>query len=194
MISIEPLFVVLIAFAQAGFVSFCANEFARTSGPVGLKQSTFLAMAVSIVLSYVFVPHAQMILGVVMFAALTGAASFWNTARIEKSIRHQIEMAPKVVKFTQAYFRSLHVDGVITSVTLWDMMDGAKDLTVLEAEKYEMFNHLILHMQDIGHVVSTQYVSGGGMHGGTVVSTYGISVSDLNTYEARLKEKYSRWY
>ncbi|MBX3151845.1 hypothetical protein KF728_16935 [Candidatus Obscuribacterales bacterium] len=183
----------VIAAIQAVIIGFVCAEFARHTGPKGVKNASIVALVISFVLGVVLTPSSLMVFGSLLFALPTGLFSWWYGQKIvAPSVRRQIEMAPQVVLYlTRNYDRLASKDG-ITSVSLYKMLD---EPDALPADEHELVTHIVRHMSDIGHCYDVVVVTGGSpMHGGASgVPVYAINRNDLRSYLQRVNDKYEAW-
>lgn len=183
----------LIAAAQAAIIGFVSAECARHTGPKGVKNASIVALFLSFILGVVLSPANLMVFGSLAFALPTGLFSWWYGQKVvAPSVRRQIELAPQVVLYlTRNYDRLAGKDG-ITSAVLHDMLEEPGRL---DADEYELVNHITRHMSDIGHCYDIVVVAGGSpMHGGVSgVPVYAINRNDLRSYLQRINDKYEAW-
>jgi len=181
----------VIAAVQAVFISFVSVEFARHTGPKGVKNASIIAMVVSFILGCVLSTPEVMLFGVLAFAVPTGILSWlYGEKFVADGIRKQIEMAPQVVSFgLRNYERFAGNDG-ISPAALYTALDEG---TIAE-DDYEVVKHIVTRMSDIGHVAGTVVMSAPAMHGGAhAIPVYAINRDDLRSYQRRLGDRYARW-
>lgn len=183
----------LIAAIQAVVIGFMCAEFARHTGPNGVKNASIVALVISFVLGVVLSPSNLMVFGSLVFALPTGVFSWWYGQKVvAPSVYRQIELAPQVVLYlTRNYDRLAGKDG-ITAVALHDMLE---DPSRLDADECELVTHITRHMSDIGHCYDVIVVTGGSpMHGASSgVPVYAINRNDLRSYLQRINGKYEAW-
>ena len=132
----------VIAAIQAVIIGFVCAEFARHTGPKGVKNASIVALVISFVLGVVLTPSSLMVFGSLLFSLPTGLFSWWYGQKIvAPSVRRQIEMAPQVVLYlTCNYDRLAGKDG-ITSVSLYKMLDEPDALPADEHEEQARYTH-----------------------------------------------------
>lgn len=110
-------------------------------------------------------------------------------------------MAAPTQEFGIKHFAEIDADHDNTATT--EEMDAAENVLSLTERERELLHHMNSQRSEIGHVIgsytSTTFVwisTGKGGYMSPVTTTtyiYGISVSDLQLYPARLQEKWKSW-
>ena len=140
-------------------------------------------------------------LAAVVFGIASFAATMYFPADTlingHKYAAYTREIAPHVAAFGTKRFAEIdNGDGIITD----EEMDGALSTLTLDASERRLLEHMDSAQSDVGHVIGsyTTYVwistgNGGGYFSPIENYIYGISRSDLESYHARMIEKWKHW-
>jgi hypothetical protein len=137
----------------------------------------------------------------ILAACISFMMTFYPVAyTIDNGHQHAVylrSMAVPTQEFGTGRFAAIDTDdnGVLTT----EEMDAADRSLSLNERERQLLQHMNSQRSEIGHEIgsNTTYVwistGKGGYLSPIIVSIYGISAPDLNSYPARLTEKWKRW-
>lgn len=181
---------VLIAIAQGLFVGLLAPELARTSGPRSVKTTSIVVSVLSFIAGVVLSAKSQVLIGACAFVVPTFLISLWQSRRIARNVREELDKAPQVVSFALSRFdRLAGTDGI----TLISLTEAVEDPTRYADSELIWIRYLEEHICQIGHVYDTVILPGTSMGGVATVPVYAISRQDLQGYVQRLSVQNANW-
>lgn len=188
-----PFVALLIFSVQGAYLAFVATELSRSFGPKWVGVSVFGAAAIAGVAGY-FWPlllGSSVAFTVLASALLAGGIAHQLSSVMKRQVTEQLRMASTVAKFGLDNFAQLGTRGE-TEIGRGHI-DSARSAGKFAGGNLWLLNHMDRHLSDIGHVtnVRASVISPSGA--GYVSVTHHINRRDLETYEARLKQKYRAW-
>ncbi len=180
----------LIALAQGVFLGVFAPDLARTSGPRSVKTTSIVVSVLSFVAGVILSTKSQALIGACAFVAPTFLISLWQSRRIARNIREDLEQAPLAVSFALSRFdRLAATDGI----TLASLGEALADKSQYPESELVLIRYLEKNICQIGHVYDTVILPGTSMGGVATVPMYAISRQDLQGYVQRLSVWNANW-